>query len=78
MNFQIDPRLVLYSEIIALSNLINQMRQKFDLNAAFTLYTNFKQNINFGMVWLYTVEFLPYLILTMHFVTMLNAKGLAR
>ena len=78
MNFQIDPRLVLYSQIIALSNLINQMRQKFDLNAAFTLYINFKQNINFGMVWLYTVEFLPYLILTMHFVTMLNAKGLAR
>ena len=78
MNFQIDPRLVLYSRIIDLSNLLNQMRQKFDLNAAFTLYTNVKQNINFRMVWLYTVEVLPYLILTMHFVTMSNAKGLAK
>ena len=31
------------------------MRQKFDPNAAFTLYTYFKQNIKFGMA--FTVEF---------------------
>ena len=38
------------------------MRQKFDINASFTLYENLEQNINFGMV--YTIEFLPLLYLS--------------
>ena len=31
-----------------MSNLIKWMRQKFQLNATFTLYTNFDQNIKLG------------------------------
>ena len=42
-------RLALYSRIIATLKLISKMRQKLDLNAVFTLYTNFVLNIKFDM-----------------------------
>ena len=50
------------------------MRQKFDLNADFTLYANSEKK--FGMA-LYS-RLLQHLILSMPFVTMLNAKSLPR
>ena len=46
------------------------MRQKFDVNVAFTLYTNFEQNIKFSM----TLN--SHLFFSMHFVTMFNAQSL--
>ena len=41
--------LPLDSRLIAVSNLISWMRQKFDLNVVFTFYTNSEQNIKFEM-----------------------------
>ena len=54
-------------EYFAASNLINYMRQKFDLNAAFTLYTNFVPDDKFEMP-LYNPFFLPHLIFSNTFL----------